>query len=51
MNISLALNDGQVLRSRVTPRAVEGLGLGVGQTVYALIKSVALDKDLLHHPF
>jgi molybdate transport system ATP-binding protein len=51
VNISLALNDGQVLRSRVTPRAVESLSLTVGQSVYALIKSVALDKDLLHHPF
>jgi molybdate transport system ATP-binding protein len=50
VNISLALKDGQVLRSRVTPRAVESLGLSVGQTVFALIKSVALDKDLLHHP-
>ena len=50
VNIDLALNDGQVLRSRVTPRAVESLGLTKGQSVYALIKSVALDKDLLHHP-
>jgi molybdate transport system ATP-binding protein len=46
-----SLNGGQSLRARITSRAVESLGLTEGQQLFAMIKSVALDKDLLHHPF
>ncbi len=38
---------GQHLRSRITREAVEDLQLASGQEVYALIKSVAIDRDLL----
>ena len=51
VEVSLMLDGGQTLRARVTSRAVEGLNLHEGQTLFAMIKSVALDKDLLHHPF
>ena len=39
---------GQHLRSRVTREAVEDLGLREGQTVFALIKSVAFEGRLLN---
>ena len=51
VEITLTLDGGQTLRARVTSRAVEGLNLHVGQSLFAMIKSVALDKDLLHHPY
>jgi molybdate transport system ATP-binding protein len=38
---------GQHLRARVTREAVEDLQLASGQEVFALIKSVAIDRDLL----
>jgi molybdate transport system ATP-binding protein len=38
---------GQHLRSRVTREAVDDLQLASGQEVFALIKSVAIDRDLL----
>ena len=38
---------GQHLRSRVTREAVDDLQLANGQEIYALIKSVAIDRDLL----
>ena len=38
---------GQHLRARVTREAVEDLQLASGQQVYALIKSAAIDRDLL----
>jgi len=47
----LTLDGGQSLRARITSRAVESLNLVEGQKLFAMIKSVALDKELLHHPF
>ena len=38
---------GQHLRSEITCEAAEELGLAEGQTVFALIKSVAIDRALL----
>ncbi|MDH3419671.1 MAG: molybdenum ABC transporter ATP-binding protein [Gammaproteobacteria bacterium] len=38
---------GQHLRSEITGEAAEELGLAEGQSVYALIKSVAIDRTLL----
>ena len=38
---------GQHLRARITREAVDDLQLAIGQEVYALIKSVAIDRDLL----
>jgi molybdate transport system ATP-binding protein len=38
---------GQHLRARVTREAVDDLQLANGQEVYALIKSVAIDRGLL----
>lgn len=38
---------GQHLRARITREAVEDLQLTSGQQVYALIKSAAIDRDLL----
>ena len=38
---------GQHLRASVTREAVEDLGLAANQAIYALIKSVAIDRDLL----
>ena len=38
---------GQHLRARVTRDAVDDLQLTNGQEIYALIKSVAIDSDLL----
>lgn len=40
--VSTRLGDGQLLLAEITRSAVERLGLQSGQTVYALIKSVAL---------
>ncbi len=40
--VSTRLRDGQLLLAEVTRSAVERLGLQTGQSVYALIKSVAL---------
>jgi molybdate transport system ATP-binding protein len=37
----------QVLRARVTRRSVEDLGLKPGTPVYALIKSIAVDRQLI----
>lgn len=37
------VNDGAVLLSALTPDAVEDLGLEPGMTVYAVVKSVAVD--------
>jgi len=39
--------DGQHLRSRITRDALDELGLAVGQPVFALIKSVALESATL----
>jgi len=40
--VATRLDDGQLLMSEITPWAAQDLGLQPGQTVYALIKSVAL---------
>ncbi|NIW23540.1 MAG: hypothetical protein GWN29_02735 [Gammaproteobacteria bacterium] len=37
----------QRLRAEITREAAEELGLAEGQTVYALVKSVAIDRTLL----
>jgi molybdate transport system ATP-binding protein len=42
VTVRIAVGD-QQLAARVTREAVQDLGLGIGQRVYALIKSVALD--------
>jgi molybdate transport system ATP-binding protein len=39
--------DGQHLRARITRDALEELALEPGQSVYALVKSVALESTLL----
>lgn len=49
-DIVLDLDGGGKLVSRITGKAVEDLNLKPGMTVHALIKSVALDKDLIAHP-
>jgi molybdate transport system ATP-binding protein len=41
------LSGQQVLRARITRRSVEDLGLKPGSTVYALIKSIAVDRQLI----
>lgn len=50
VHVLLRLADGQALRARITPRAVAVLNLQPGLHVHALVKSVALDRDLVHHP-
>jgi len=42
VTIACRLSDGQLLLAEVTPWSVESLELAVGQSVFALIKSVAL---------
>jgi molybdate transport system ATP-binding protein len=37
----------QVLRARITRRSVEDLGLKPGRAAYALIKSIAVDRQLI----
>lgn len=37
----------QVLRARITRRSVEDLGLRPGQPAYAMIKSIAVDRQLI----
>ena len=37
----------QVLRARITRRSVEDLGLEPGRAAYALIKSIAVDRQLI----
>ena len=46
IDVSLDLGDGQILRAQITARARESLNLTPGMTVFALVKSVALDRDL-----
>jgi molybdate transport system ATP-binding protein len=47
-NVELLLDvDGEHLRSRITRDALEELRLEAGQTVFALVKSVALESTLL----
>jgi molybdate transport system ATP-binding protein len=47
MNVELKLDvDGKHLRARITPDALDELELTVGQEVYALVKSVALEGSL-----
>ena len=50
VNVLLRLADGQALRARITPRAVAALNLQPGMNIHALVKSVALDRELVHHP-
>jgi molybdate transport system ATP-binding protein len=48
MNVELVLDiDGEHLRSRITRDALDELELRAGQNVFALIKSVALENNLL----
>jgi molybdate transport system ATP-binding protein len=47
LNVELLLDvDGEHIRSRITRDALDELGLAVGQEVFALIKSVALESSL-----
>lgn len=46
MDVTVDLGAGQHLRAQITARARESLGLTPGMTVFALVKSVALDRDL-----
>jgi molybdate transport system ATP-binding protein len=47
LNVELLLDvDGEHVRSRITRDALDELGLAVGQEVFALIKSVALESSL-----
>jgi molybdate transport system ATP-binding protein len=47
-NVDVLLDvDGERLRSRITRDALEELRLETGQSVFALIKSVALESTLL----
>jgi molybdate transport system ATP-binding protein len=47
LNVELLLNvDGEHLRARITADALEELELSVGQQVFALVKSVALESSL-----
>ncbi|MDX1580741.1 MAG: molybdenum ABC transporter ATP-binding protein [Alphaproteobacteria bacterium] len=48
--LSLQLKDGQHLSARITRRAFHHLQLQEGQSVFALIKSVAVDRSLLWNP-
>lgn len=50
VDVTLKLADGQCLIARITRQACTRLGLKIDQPLYALIKSVALDRDLFHHP-
>jgi molybdate transport system ATP-binding protein len=45
--VDLLLDIGAPLWARVTARSYHELGLGVGKTVYALIKTVAIDRHSL----
>jgi molybdate transport system ATP-binding protein len=48
INVELVLDvDGEHVRSRITRDALEELALEAGQEVFALIKSVALENNLL----
>ncbi|HZL96501.1 MAG TPA: molybdenum ABC transporter ATP-binding protein [Vicinamibacterales bacterium] len=48
IHVDLVLDvEGEHLRARITRDALEDLGLETGQTVFALIKSVALENNLL----
>jgi molybdopterin-binding protein len=47
LNVELLLDvDGEHIRSRITRDALDELGLAVGQEVFALVKSVALESSL-----
>jgi molybdopterin-binding protein len=41
--VEVALDGGGAVLSRVTPDAVQRLGLAPGETVLALVKSVAIE--------
>jgi molybdate transport system ATP-binding protein len=41
--VEITLSDGNVMLARVTPDAVESLGLAVGCEVVALVKSMSID--------
>jgi molybdate transport system ATP-binding protein len=45
--VRLELADGQALLAHVTRRAIDALGLVPGRPVYALVKTVALDRHSL----
>lgn len=48
--VDLRLDIGTPLWARITARSLDRLGLAVGQEVYALIKTVALDRHSLGLP-
>jgi molybdate transport system ATP-binding protein len=49
VDVRLALPGGQTLLSRVTRRSVADLALAPGRRVYAIVKTVALDRRSLGH--
>lgn len=49
-DVELTLEGGGQLVARITARALSQLNLKRGTKVHALVKSVALDKDLIAHP-
>ena len=48
--IEIALTGGELLAAAVTRKAVDELGLGEGDQVYCLIKSVSIDDRLMAAP-
>lgn len=49
-DVDLTLQGGEQLVARITKRALDQMKLTRGTKVHALVKSVALDKDLIAHP-
>jgi molybdate transport system ATP-binding protein len=48
--VEVTLNGGETLAAAVTRKAVDELGLGVGDQVYCLVKSVSIDDRLMAAP-
>lgn len=48
--IEVALEGGEILAAAVTRKAVDELGLGEGDHVHCLVKSVSIDDRLMAAP-
>ena len=48
--VDVSLEGGEALTAAVTRKAVDELGLGIGDQVYCLVKSVSIDDRLLAMP-
>jgi molybdate transport system ATP-binding protein len=48
--VEVALTGGETLAAAVTRKAVDELGLGLGDQVYCLVKSVSIDDRLMAAP-